>query len=99
MKKLLHVADAGRKSVIGQAVEKHLSITLFADPIVQQNQYSPVRTAANQPSKPLFERNKHLRNLIIVERISAGFPNLPQTRIHDWIARNRERQPINDNAA
>src|SRR4029077_19811763 len=99
IEELLHVADVGCKSVVGQAVEKDLAITLLADAIIEEHQHSTVRPAADQPPKPLLQSDSGLRDLVIVKRIAAVFPNFAQARIHHRIAWNGERQLINDNAA
>src|SRR5207249_5613656 len=99
IEKLLHVFEASRKSVIRQAVKKYLSVTLFRDPIVQQSQNTPVRTAADQPPESLLQGDGCLRDLVIVEGFSAGFANTAHPGIYYRIARNSKRQLINNNAA
>src|SRR5260370_40711234 len=94
IEKLLHVANVGGEPVIGQAVKKHLAVTLLRDAIIQQDQDAAVRPAANQPAKPLFQSDSGLRDLIIVERVSTGFPNFAQPRIHHRGAGDGERRLI-----
>src|SRR5205823_2975333 len=99
IEKLLHVFQPGGEPVIGKTVEKYLAVALPCDAIIEQDQHSTVRTAANQPPESLLECDGGLRNLVIVKWITALLPDTLNSRAHHRIVRHRKRQLINDNAA
>src|ERR1035438_7547972 len=86
IEKLLHIRQFGGESVIRQAVEKYLAVPLLGDPVIQQDQHSPVALAADQPSKSLFQSDGRLRNLVVVKRIAPGLANILDARVHHGIA-------------
>src|ERR1035437_2650128 len=99
IEKLLHIRQFGGESVIRQAVEKYLAVSLLGDPVIQQDQHAAVALAANQPSKSLFQGDGRLRNLVVVKRIAPGFADIFDSGIHHRIVGHRKGQFIYDNAA
>src|SRR5579863_4706057 len=97
-KETLHFLAFRREPVGRQAVEKDLTVTRFGNPIVQQRQHPPVAAAPNQPSESLLESDGGLRNLIARKRIATIVANGRDARLHHRIARNGERQLIDNNA-
>src|SRR5258708_17140190 len=99
IEKLLHVGQSGGKSVIRQAVEKNLAVTLLGDSVIQKHEHAAIRLAADQPAESLFQRNRSLRNLIVVKWIPSGVADAFDPRAHHRIVGNRKGQLIDDNAA
>src|SRR5437667_10810310 len=91
IEKFLHVLDPGRETVIGQAVEEDLAVSLLRNSIVQQNQRAAVGAAADQASEALLERDGGMRSLVIVKRIAARLANDADAGIHPGVAGNAER--------
>src|SRR5438067_1195651 len=99
IEKLLHVCQSGGKPVIRQAVEKHLTVALLRDPVIQKDQHAAIALAANQPAESLFQSDSRLRDLVIVERVPPRVANTLDARVDHRIVRHREWQFIYDNAA
>src|SRR5262249_43682251 len=99
IKKLLHVLEVGRETVVGQAVEEYLAVPLLRNSIVQQNEDAAVGPAADQPAEALLQCDGRLRDLVIVERIAARFLHVADARFDYGIAGGREREAIDYHAA
>ena len=59
--------------VVGQAVEEHLAVSLPRDAVVEDRKHAAIRPAADQPAEALLQRERGLRDLVLVKRIAAGF--------------------------
>src|ERR1017187_7796363 len=99
IEKHLHIRQFGGESVIRQAIEKHLAVSLLSDPVIQQDQHPAVALAANQPPESLFQGDGRLRDLVVVKRIPPGFADIFDACVHHRIVGHRKGQFIYDNAA
>ena len=62
MKEALYLAEGCRESVIRQAVEKHLSVSLPGNPIIEYCEHAAVGAAADESSEALLQCERGLRN-------------------------------------
>src|SRR5579863_982384 len=99
MKELFDLVYICRESIIRQAVEENLAVTLLRNSIIQQDENAAVGAAANQPAKSLFQGERGLGDLVVVKRIPTRFTYVLDASLNHWVARNRERQLIDDHTA
>src|SRR3990172_9738157 len=66
-KESLDLVQTARHAVGGQAFHKNMSIVAGHDPCVQNCQDSPVRAAADQPSKALLQGDDSVWHLVLIE--------------------------------
>src|SRR5262249_10180958 len=98
MEKHLDIFQPRGESVIGQAIEKDLAITLLGDAIIQQHQHAAVPFGPDQPSRSLLQRDTSVRDLVVVKRISSCLADGLDSRIHHGIIGHRERQLVDNYA-
>src|SRR5208283_4239740 len=95
---LLHRFDIRCSTVRRQAVEKHVPVLLLEDTVVQQAEQATVAERANQPAKPLLQRDHGTRDLVLEEGIAAIFVYRLDSRGHHGIVRHGKRQLVDDDA-
>src|ERR1700677_4452751 len=99
LEKFLHGAQFSAEGIRRQAVEENLTVPLLRNTIIQQDQDAAIGLAADQAAEALLERERGLRNLVVVKRIAAFLPDAFDARFHHRIARNGERKLVDDDAA
>src|ERR1700677_1904867 len=99
LEKFLHGAQFSAEGIRRQAVEEYLAVPLLRNTIIQQDQDATIGLAADQPAEALLERERGLRDLVIVERIAAFFSDAFDAGFDHRIARDSEGELVDNDAA
>src|SRR4029079_6352377 len=90
------ILDLRSNATLRQASKKCSTVRFSSQARIQHSQYTTVRGASYQSTKPLLQSNDCLRYAVFVKTGAAGVFDVALARGHDRIRRYGERQLVDD---
>ncbi len=94
----LNHSHIGRPLVARETLHEDAAVLFFQDAVVEQHEQAAVVKRTDEASEALLQGDDCGGHLILKERIATLAIDCFHTRSHDRIARNCERQPVDDHA-